>query len=200
MQINLLWSGREYYSLENCLADIRDDGVTVNSTIVGYYQEKIYWVKYLIKTNKLWETIYLEINSRHDNKTQLLKFNGDGKGNWTRNGEAADEFTGCIDVDIPLTPFTNTLPIKRLNLSDNQSQDIKVIYCDLLDGSIKAVRQKYTRISDTSYHYENVPNDFEATIEVDNLGFVVDYPSLFIRTAALKSHYTNAVMHSLDTL
>ncbi len=76
MQTNLLWSGREYYSLENCLADITPDGLIVKSTIVGYYEEKIYLVEYIIKTNKLWETIYLEINSRHDNKTQQLKIIG----------------------------------------------------------------------------------------------------------------------------
>ncbi|RYF88723.1 MAG: hypothetical protein EOO00_10815 [Chitinophagaceae bacterium] len=34
------------------------------------------------------------------------------------------------------------------------------------------------------YHYENVPNDFKATIELDEEGFVTDYPALFIRTAA----------------
>ena len=189
MQTNLLWSGREYYSLENCLAELTPNGLIVNSTIVGYYKEKIYRVEYIINTNKLWETVYLEINSRHNNKSQLLKFTGDGKGNWKSNGKTAEEFTGCIDVDIPLTPFTNTLPIRRLNLSNGQTQEIKVVYFDILEGNIKAVRQKYTRVADTSYHYENVPNDFEATIQVDNIGFVVDYPSLFIRKAALKSDY-----------
>ena len=189
MQTNLLWSGREYYSLENCLANIKADGVLVKSTILGCYEEKIYRVEYVIKANKLWETIYFEINSWHDNKTQLLKFNGDGKGNWTSNGECEDKFAGCIDVDIPLTPFTNTLPIKRLNLSKDQSQEIKVIYCDVLAGSIKPVSQKYTCIAYTLYHYENVPNDFDATIRVDNFGFVVDYPYLFVRKAALNSHY-----------
>ena len=189
MQTNLLWSGREYYSLENCMADITPNGLIVSSTILGYYEEKIYRVEYLIKTNALWETIYLEINCRHDNKTQLLKFKGDGKGNWISDGKPAEQFTGCIDVDIPLTPFTNTLPIKRLNLSNGQTQEIKVIYCDLLEGRTKAVTQKYTRVSETSYHYENVPNDFEATIQVDDSGFIVDYPSLFVRTATLKSDY-----------
>lgn len=189
MQTNLFWSGREYYSLENCLADITPDGLMVNSTIVGYYEEKIYRVEYTIKTNELWQTIYLEINSRHDNKTQRFKFNGDGEGNWICDGKPADQFNGCIDVDIPLTPFTNTLPIRRLSLSNDESQEIKVIYFDILEQSVKAVRQKYTRLSDSAYHYENVPNDFEATIQVDNEGFVVDYPSLFVRTAALISSY-----------
>ncbi len=71
----------------------------------------------------------------------------------------------------------------------DQTQEIKVIYFDILEKKISAVGQKYTCISPTSYHYENVPNDFEATIEVDELGFVVDYPELFVRKAAQSSNY-----------
>ena len=189
MQTNILWTGREYYSLENCLVNIVASGSEINSTIIGYYAEKIYRVEYLIKTNQNWETIFFEINSRHSNKTQLIRFEGDGKGNWINNGKKADQFKGCIDVDIPLTPFTNTLPIRRLNLDQKQTQEIKVIYCDLLEQQIKPVHQQYNRLSDTEYHYENVPNDFEATIQVDESGLVVDYPALFVRTAALQTNF-----------
>jgi hypothetical protein len=87
------------------------------------------------------------------------------------------------------TPFTNTLPVKRLKLKQDQSQEIQVIYCDLLNGQISPVRQKYTCLSKTRYQYENVPNDFEATIEVDEAGLVVDYPFLFYRTAAIMTNY-----------
>ena len=66
---------------------------------------------------------------------------------------------------------------------------IQVIYLDLLEQKITPVKQKYTRLSKTEYHYENVPNDFEAKIEVDELGFVVDYPSLFVRSSKLNTNY-----------
>jgi len=189
MQTNLLWTGREYYSLENCLVGMTTAGAEITSTIIGNYEDKIYKVEYWIKTNQNWETVFLEINSRHSNQTQLTRFEGDGKGNWIKNGKKADQFKGCIDIDIPLTPFTNTLPIRRLKLSQNQAQEIQVIYCDLLEQQIKSVRQRYTCLSDTEYHYENVPNDFEATIQVDESGLVIDYPSLFVRTIALKTYY-----------
>jgi uncharacterized protein len=189
MQTNLLWTGREYYSLENCLVDESPAGTEINSTIVGKYEEKIYKVDYLIKTNQRWETILLEINSRHSDKTQTIRLEGDGKGNWRGYDGKASQFRGCIDVDIPLTPFTNTLPVKRLKLKQDQSQEIQVIYCDLLNGQISPVRQKYTCLSKTRYQYENVPNDFEATIEVDEAGLVVDYPFLFYRTAAIMTNY-----------
>jgi uncharacterized protein len=189
MQTNLLWHGREYYSLENCLVDTTSSGSVVKSTIIGYYQDKIYQVEYTIQTNKAWQTSSVEIKSWHNNKYQHVHFIGDGQGNWTENGKAIEAFTGCIDVDIPLTPFTNTLPINRLKLKKDQTQEIKVLYCDILDKKISAVKQKYACISPTSYHYENVPNDFEATIEVDDSGFVVDYPELFVRKAVLSSSY-----------
>ena len=190
MQTNLLWTGREYYSLENCLVKITAIGTEITSTIIGYYEEKIYKVDYQITTNQNWETVLFEINSRHSNQTQSIRFEGDGKGNWKSNGKKAEQFNGCIDIDIPLTPFTNTLPIRRLRLRQNQTQEIHVIYCDLLEQQIKPVRQRYTCLSDTEYHYENVPNDFEATIQVDESGFVIDYPSLFMRKAAIITNYS----------
>jgi hypothetical protein len=148
MQTNLLWTGRKYYSLENCLVETRPTGSEITSTIIGHYEEKIYKVDYRIKTNNSWETMFLEISCQHDNKIQLIKFDGDGKGNWLYNGKKADQFKGCLDVDISLTPFTNTLPIRRLRLSRDQYQEIQVIYCDVLEQQIIPVPQRYTCLSD----------------------------------------------------
>jgi len=189
MQTNLLWTGREYYSLENCLVTTNESGSEINSVIVGRYQEKIYRVEYHIKTNQYWETVFIKLDSQHDNQRKHFKFESDGKGNWRESDRPLPEFKNCLDVDIPLTPFTNTLPINRLKLVENIPQEIQVIYFDLLEQQIKPVRQKYVRLSSTSYHYENVPNDFKATIQVDDQGFVVDYPQLFVRTAALTTDY-----------
>lgn len=186
MQINLLWTGREYYSLENCLATIADDGLEITSTIIGLYREKMYQVDYRIKTNKNGATIFAGIHSRHNNQMQRIRLEGDGQGRWMYNGRRADNFDGCLDVDIPLTPFTNTLPIRRLQLNEGQSQQIRIIYCDILQQQIKSVSQKYTRLADEQYRYQNVPNDFEATIKVDEFGLVIDYPQLFVRSAAFQ--------------
>jgi hypothetical protein len=189
MQTNLLWTGREYYSLENCLVNTTEHGSEISSIIIGKYEEKIYRVEYKIRTNQNWETVYFEVQSQHSDQKEKFIFEGDGKGNWILDGQEAGRFNGCIDIDIPLTPFTNSLPVNRLKLAQGAEQQIQVIYVDLLKNQITPVRQKYTRLSNTTYHYENVPNDFEAKIEVDELGFVIDYPSLFVRTAKLKTNY-----------
>ena len=189
MQTNILWTGREYYSLENCLVHSTKDGAEINSVIIGTYESKIYRVEYQIKTNENWETIFFEIKSQHSNNTEHLTFESDGKGNWFSDNKKIDQYNGCIDIDIPLTPFTNTLPIRRLNLTEGQEQQIRVVYIDILEGQVKPVHQKYTRLSPTEYHYENIPNDFETKITVDEFGFVIDYPELFVRTAIQESNY-----------
>ena len=183
MHINLLWTGREYYSLENCHVEIQPQGVEIESTIVGKYGDVIYKVSYNIRTNPQWETQMLKIHARHNDIVQDILLESDGNGSWIFNGKKTDAFKGCMHVDIPLTPFTNTLPIRRLKLNQNESKQIQVIYCDLLSQQIIPVTQQYHCLSKNRYHYENVPNNFEADIEVDDDGLVIDYPSLFIRTA-----------------
>jgi uncharacterized protein len=200
MQVNILWTGREYYSLENCVLTTAATGSEITSVIVGHYHQEIYRVEYLIRTNEDWETIFFELKAQVFNKIETIRYESNGKGEWTKNGKQIGEFNGCIDVDIPLTPFTNTLPINRMKLQTNESRDIKVLYLDILAKEIKMVRQKYTRLSHDQYKYENVPNDFEAVITVDESGIVVDYPELFVRTAKVPSSYPDDIKRPRDQM
>lgn len=183
MKTQLLWSGREYYSLEHCLVNATASGIDVYSTIIGYYQQKIYKVDYTISTNAAWQTQAVSVRWMHDGREQNLQLTRDEHNNWTQNGAAADAFNGCTDVDLPLTPFTNSLPINRLRLNVGKEREIRVLYLDLLANEFKPVQQKYKRLGANTYHYENVPNNFEADITTDDAGFVIDYPQLFVRTA-----------------
>jgi hypothetical protein len=153
----------------------------------------MYVLQYRLSTNEQGHTTFLELVFQGNNKiiTQVLA--GDGDGNWKHNGETAAAFAGCIDVDIPLTPFTNTLPIRRLQLAPGESKDILVLYCDVLNEQLFAVRQRYRCLSRTKYHYENIPNDFEADIVVDDTGLVIDYPQLFVRTNIIESQYPEPI-------
>jgi hypothetical protein len=189
MQFNILWTGREYYSLENCLVDVTPAGVNINSVIIGKYQSKVYRVEYQVKTDTDWETQFVQVFSRHSNREQKFRFHKYGQDRWISDGQPIREFDGCLDVDIAVTPFTNTLPINRLKLDNGETKQIRVIYFDLLEQTVIPVQQQYSRLDDMLFHYENIPNDFEANITVDENGFVVDYPTLFTQTEILRSSY-----------
>jgi uncharacterized protein len=190
MQVTLLWTGREYYSLEHCLVKFGEGGVEISSVIVGQYHGNIYRVEYTIKTTPAWQTISCEVISRHNDVTQHHRLQRSSNEHWLLNGKEHEQFDGCTDVDIPLTPFTNTLPVNRLKLPIGTEQKIKVIYIDLLQQTLSSVHQRYVRTSKDIYHYENIPNDFEADIRTDDFGFVIDYPELFVRSGSWSAEST----------
>jgi hypothetical protein len=189
MQQNIIWKGQLYNSIENCVVRMSDRKIIATSTVIGYFQNTIYKLEYHIETNRNWETLLVEIQSQFQNRNANLVFKSKGNGKWAKNGKRVNDFDNCIDIDISLTPFTNSLPVNRLKLAYNEAKEIDVLYFDILDQQVKAVRQKYKRLSETEYKYQNIPNDFEAVIIVDELGFVSQYPGLFERTAMLKSSY-----------
>ena len=187
MQANLLWTGREYYSIENCLITSKDTGNSITSAIVGSYQNKIYTVKYFLETDNKWLIQFVNLSCKINNKEYNLELKQDINNSWKLNDEINNDFDNCLYVDISLTPFTNTLPVNHLRLALNENRTIKTIYINILEQEIKKVEQFYQKLSDTKYLYQNVPNDFEAVIEFDEFGFVVDYPYLFYRTALIIS-------------
>jgi hypothetical protein len=106
----------------------------------------------------------------------------DGNGLWQNSrGVNLDELTGCDFIDIWPTPFTNTFPIRRLDLSIGERREIRVAYVEAPELSLTAVTQAYTRISDRVYRFESVGDGFQSDIEVDEAGLVVEYPGLFRR-------------------
>lgn len=96
MQTNILWTGQEYHSLENCLVNTSATGTEITSTIIGYYDKKIFKIEYSIKTNHKWETIFFEISSRHSNKLQGVTLEGDGKCSWLSSGKRVEQFEGVL--------------------------------------------------------------------------------------------------------
>ena len=50
----------------------------------------------------------------------------DGSGRWGEiNGAHRPDLDGCHDIDLPITPFTHTLPIRRLALDVGDAADLR---------------------------------------------------------------------------
>jgi hypothetical protein len=183
MDAEILWESGEYHSTEKCHWRDTGSGAEIRSSVEVMQNGTVHCVEYHIKTNENGETLYFHVANRHDHLIEHFIFKGDGKGNWESNHRGIDDFSGCIDIDMSITPSTNSLPIQRLNLPVGEEAEIQVLYVDILKNTLVPVKQKYTRLSEHEYKYENVPNDFETTIRVDESGFVTDYPGLFVRKA-----------------
>jgi uncharacterized protein len=117
---------------------------------------------------------------------QPLVLQTDGAGHWTTPaGEALPDLAGCLDIDISATPFTNTLPIRRLSLQVGETRAIAVAYVALPELHVRPLRQRYTCLAmwpdGGLYRFEHLESGFTAELPVDADGLVLDYPGLFRR-------------------
>lgn len=114
-----------------------------------------------------------------------LDLRSDGEGRWFDAAGPLPELDGCIDLDLAATPFTNTLPIRRLGLRPGESAEIQVAYVSVPELEITRVRQRYScRRLDRDgglYLYEGLDTGFEAELPVDADGLVLDYPGQWRR-------------------
>lgn len=108
----------------------------------------------------------------------------DGSGRWGEmNGAHRTELDGCYDVDMACTPLTHTLPIRRLPLLDGDTAELPVVTIDPDTLAARADVHRYTRIDSRHWQHEVIDGGPATKFEVDEFGFVVDYPDLFRRAS-----------------
>lgn len=59
-QINLLWEGHKYKSVENCVLTIQEKGNEITAVVIGDSGEKPFRLDYTIRTNQKWETVFFD--------------------------------------------------------------------------------------------------------------------------------------------
>jgi hypothetical protein len=172
------WPGK---GLEHLVLREGPGDIVAEAVILGATDEERFAVRYRIVCDKSWRVRKVEIGQIGDDDTVELA--SDGAGNWV-DGSAGPlpELASAIDIDISVTPFTNTLPIRRLGLRVGQSADILTVYVQLPGLTVATDRQRYTCLEPNGrYRYESLDSDFTRDIEVDDRGLVVTYPGLFRR-------------------
>lgn len=133
-------------------------------------------VRYEITTGPDWRTRTLEIESASVGRLHLST---DGQGGWMLNGRPHPELTEAVDVDFVLSPFTMTLPIRRLDLAVGRSADIVVARVGG-DLTVNATTLRFTRTAHRRYRVDS-PDDRNAEFDVDDTGLVLDYPGGWAR-------------------
>jgi hypothetical protein len=175
------WSDWEGKGLEHLVLKEGRDEVVAESAILATIDEGVFAARYRITCDELWRVRKAKIAQIGSDRA--IELASDGAGNWIDgSGTALPQFAGEIDIDLSITPFTNTLPIRRLNLPRDQSAEILAVYIQLPSLTITTDRQRYTCLeSGKRYRYESVDSDFTRDIEVDDHGLVLTYPGLFRR-------------------
>lgn len=173
----ICWKGLTAHTTEECRIWKRYAGFDIAAQV----QLDRHTFQYRLTTDANWVTCKFSFSYSDYPPEEPTIYRRRQDGNWERNDEIANELNGCIDIDIVLTPFTNSLPINRLKLPIGECAEIKVAYLNPDARRLQPALQRYTSLNESCYRFETVPNDFEAIITVDEFGFVVHYPGLFER-------------------
>lgn len=167
------WPGYEHLHVYDEASRIVADGM-----IIGWPEGHLVRLHYEIVCDDAWRTRRLTLEPYGQPGTILTRDDAD---RWQRDGVDVAELTGCTDVDISLTPFTNTLPIRRLKLAPGKSATMRAVYV-LLEPMLEITTsdQRYTRLSEhdgADYRYQS--GSFSADLRVDDDGIVTTYPGLW---------------------
>ena len=111
-----------------------------------------------------------------------MSISRDEEGTWMVENGASHQrsaFDGALDVDVILSPFFNTLPIRRFGLQHAMEDvQVPVVYVGLPDLTVQEADLTYSSAGDGISVLSPVSS---ATLTVDPDGFVLDYPGLAAR-------------------
>jgi hypothetical protein len=107
-----------------------------------------------------------------------------GDPEWRVDGAPRADLAGCTDVDLMVTPFTNTPPLRSRPLSPGEARSPRVAWVRWPELEVVPVEQEYRRLGDDRpatpgaperYRYRNLDSDFEGELTVDDDLLVIDY-------------------------
>lgn len=174
------WRALEGEGLDHVAVEVAHDRLIARGTAIGARGGAPYGVYYRIDMTHGWGVREVAVATADGRGVHLLT---DGSGHWaTGAGEPLSALDGCVDVDLAGTPFTNTLPIRRLGWSPEERRELRMAYLPfdnfepVADGQIYACLEPGRR-----FLYQAADRSFRAELTIDEDGLVVDYPALFSR-------------------
>ncbi len=181
---DIYWNPWDEPGSEHLCLLLGDDGVQADGLILRRKEGRDLRAHYRLETGPDWSVRRLHFAILG---TELaLRVESDGAGTWMVNRAPAPVLNGCLDLDIQLTPFTNTLALRRLELAEGESAELRVAYLPVPELDVRPAKQRYTCLKRRGpegglYRYEGLFRDFRAELPVDQDGVVLDYPETFKR-------------------
>lgn len=184
---HIVWQSLASPGLEHVRVRSEGDQLVAQGRTVRVFGGVLEDLRWRIECDPGWRTRSVRV-LQHQRLHPILAAECDGHGGWfVQAGETLGKLVGCIDVDLGVTPFTNSLPIRRLKpWKTGEEVCLRVVMADPEAGTFRPVRQSYTLLdedeSTRNFLYRNLDSGLEAQLSVDPEGFVLDYPGQFTRT------------------
>jgi len=155
-------------------------------TVVGVIEGRPAVVTYRVTCDAAWRTLAVRTSvdisgPPGGEPVRTLDLRVDDQQRWRLGNQEVASVRGCVDVDLGISPVTNTLPIRRLGLAVGDSREVTAAWVRYPDLHLQPLRQRYTRLAEDRYRYESP--GFAAELTVDELGIVRRYGDIWVAEA-----------------
>lgn len=138
-------------------------------------------VQYVLRLTPTWQVRQFLLFRDLDEPDLWLATGGGGR--WGEmNGAHRVDLDGCYDIDLEITPFTATLPIRRLPLLVGHTADVTVARIDVETLDVRPDEQRYTRLAEHRWEITRLGTGWTREVEVDSFGLVLDDPHRYRRS------------------
>ena len=182
---SVLWRRLDDVGLEHCRLWVGREQSVLEGRVLVAEAESPLEIGYTVACNRKWETQAVDVVLIGGESSRVLELRRDEQNRWWRDDARLPDMDGLVDVDLSVTPATNTLPIGRLGLDVGASAAVDAVWVRFPELTLERLPQRYTRLDARRYRYES-GGAFVAELEVDVHDLVVRYGELWERVAGVE--------------
>jgi uncharacterized protein len=174
-----IWRRLDAAGMDSCHIFPCVDGWRIHGAAVFADGGKIANLSYSLRCAKDWSSKSAQVNGWAGTRQISLKLKKTAQEAWFANGTLLEGMSELLDIDLGFTPASNTNAIRRLGLEVGAETETTAVWLDTESWSVKPLKQIYRRLSLTKYSYSSPLHNYNAVLDVDDFGIVVNYPGLW---------------------
>ena len=184
-----LWRNLLVPGMDCCTLQHISQGWRLEGSVVQLFEGQPGKASYQVECDDLWRTraVLTELDIGGVHRSLHLTV---AEGHWYAGPEEQIALRNCVDIDLGLTPATNTLPIRRATLAIGEHRDVVAAWISFPALRIEPLFQRYTRLEAMRYRYETFDNGdmsgepaFSVELSVDHDGLVQEYSGWWERVS-----------------
>ena len=180
-QANILWRRVDTQGHDACRLRQFETGWSLNGATAFVEDGETGAFQYEVQHDADWQTRSATIAGWVGSQEVHIQIACRPAGSWLMNASPVGDVAGATDIDLGLTPATNTTAIRRLRLGEGERAASTAAWLDPTDWRLKPLEQTYFRRSGTVYEYASPTHGFSAVLTVDDFGLLTDYPGIWLK-------------------
>ena len=177
----IFWRRADVAGLERLELIDGASGVQAISTVIGV-ADGGFRLDHVWTLTREWRAVSLYVERMGVDGRRTLRLERDAS-SWRVDDQRRPDLAGADDPDLSVTPFSNTLPIRRMLGTAEASYTVDVAYVTGRDLTVTRSRQRYDRQGTGYVRYTDLGAfpGFEAVLHIDDRALVLSYQHLFER-------------------